>query len=320
MNEIVKLKTVYREDASLSGAACLSMILSWFGRDVSPEELKQEYQPEGPGFSAGSIKRAAAHHGLQCAAFQTEPENYTKSLPAIPTPSILLITYDVTRFVILEQVTEWNNTVGENVTMFCVNDPMVGRRLYDLPELMALYKGIYLTFKPEDNFYPADRYEATDTFCSQNMSMSGANCLAMILSHFGTEASPEKIYREIFKSAEFFRASDIKQASEEHFRLECKGYKKSAEELPLMPVPCILHWDSYTFVVLNGFISNDIGSGRKDITVHVTHPRHGRLMLTLNELSRHYSGTVLTFRAAKEYWEYKEAVSKLPRLRDYWRD
>ena len=119
------------------GAACLTMLLNFYGRATSLAEVDEQMDVGRDGATALAIAQAARHFGLNVRAFTGEPEQ----LADIALPAILH--WNFSHFVVLEA---WNQNEAVIV------DPAAGRRPVSLAEFDRSFTGVVLMLEPEATF------------------------------------------------------------------------------------------------------------------------------------------------------------------------
>ncbi len=125
--------------ASECGAACLGIVLGYFGRWVSLTELREKCEVSRDGSSAASIARAARKFDLDCNGLSLRVDQLKKlQLP-------LILFWQFSHFVVLE---------GFDGQDYFINDPSSGRRKVSSEEFNKAYSGIVLRLKRGDNFKP----------------------------------------------------------------------------------------------------------------------------------------------------------------------
>lgn len=132
-----KTPTVYQMEATECGAASLSMIFSYFGKNIALEQMRIETGVSRDGCNAGNIMRAAKKYGLECHGYRKELEG----LFELPAPCI--IHWNFNHFVVYE---------GIKHGYAYLNDPAIGRRKLTMEELDDGFTGIVLTFAATDKF------------------------------------------------------------------------------------------------------------------------------------------------------------------------
>ena len=121
------------------GAACLAMILSYYGRKTRISDCREKCGVGRDGLTALTITKAARSYGLRVKAYSLEPADLKQiRLPAI-------VHWDFSHFVVLER---WSPKV---VTII---DPATGRRRLTAEEFSASFTGVALTFEPGVQFEP----------------------------------------------------------------------------------------------------------------------------------------------------------------------
>ncbi|MCY4130305.1 MAG: cysteine peptidase family C39 domain-containing protein [Gammaproteobacteria bacterium] len=125
--------------ATECGAACLGMVLGYFGLWVPLTELRERCEVSRDGSSAASILRAARHYGLEGGGLSVRAE----SLKLLEMPLILF--WQFSHFVVLE---------GYDEHYFYLNDPATGRRRVTVEEFNKAYSGIALRLSRGSEFKP----------------------------------------------------------------------------------------------------------------------------------------------------------------------
>lgn len=137
MGKYAKTPTIYQMEATECGAASLSMIFSYFGKNIPLEQMRIETGVSRDGCNAGNIMRCAKKYGLDCHGYRKEPA----ALRELQTPCI--IHWNFNHFVVFE---------GFKGKHAYINDPAMGRRKLTMEELDDAFTGIVLTFSKTDSF------------------------------------------------------------------------------------------------------------------------------------------------------------------------
>lgn len=133
MKKYTKTPIIYQMEATECGAASLSMIFSYYGKNIPLEQMRIETGVSRDGCNAGNIMKAAKTYGFECHGYRKEPAD----LKEIQLPCI--IHWNFNHFVVFE---------GFKGKYAYINDPAVGRRRISMEELDDCFTGIVLTFKP----------------------------------------------------------------------------------------------------------------------------------------------------------------------------
>ena len=119
----------------------------------------------------------------------------------------------------------------------------------------------------------------------------GAACLTMILAYFGRYLPLEEVRMTCGVSRDGSKATNIVRAAK-GYQLVARAFRREPEQLRHGPFPAILHWNLNHFVVLEGF------SGER---VFINDPARGSLSMPVEELSKAFTGIVLTFEKGETF-------------------
>jgi len=132
-----RVPVILQMNAVECGAACLAMILSYFGRKTRIEECRRKCDAGRDGVTAQTMLAAAREFGLRTRASLLDAGGLEQiSLPAI-------VHWNYNHFVVLER---WSERGARIV------DPGWGRREITGEEFAASFSGVALTFEPGSEF------------------------------------------------------------------------------------------------------------------------------------------------------------------------
>lgn len=131
-------------EATECGAACLGMILAYYGRHEPLEVLREACGVSRNGSRASLMLRAARGYGLEAGGCRV----LTEDLDRLRTPMILFWNFD--HFVVYEGR-------SRNGRFFYINDPAAGPRKVSRELFEASFTGVALTFSPAPDFRKGGR-------------------------------------------------------------------------------------------------------------------------------------------------------------------
>ena len=129
--------TVFQFGLTECGPACLKIILAYWGRWVSLEELRESSGAARDGTRAANLLKAARTYGL-------DAEGYRRELDELSSiPMTCIFDWGFNHFVVLERISKRYANI---------NDPERGRRRVPIHEMDKHFTGIVLSFKPSADF------------------------------------------------------------------------------------------------------------------------------------------------------------------------
>lgn len=132
-----RVPVVLQMSAVECGAACLAMILSYYGRETGVSEVCAKAGIGRDGLSAWAIIKVARAYGLRTRAFSLEPLD----LRFLTLPTI--IHWDFNHFLVVER---WSPRYVEVV------DPALGRRRLSPEEFAQRFTGVVIALEPGSAF------------------------------------------------------------------------------------------------------------------------------------------------------------------------
>lgn len=132
-----KTPTVIQMEAVECGAACLGIILGYYKRFVTLEELRMACGVSRDGSNVFNMKRAALSYGLEAKAFRKSVEDLFELEP----PFVIFWQYN--HFMVVE---------GFYKDIVYVNDPAMGPRKISLEEFQQFYSEVVILFEKTEAF------------------------------------------------------------------------------------------------------------------------------------------------------------------------
>ena len=150
-----KTPTVLQMEALECGAACLAMILAYYGKSISLEKIRTDCGVSRDGVKASHIFKAAEKYGLKGKGYKME----LSALSLLTAPVILF--WNFNHYVVFE---------GFKGKKACINDPAAGQRLVDAEEFNGAYTGVVLAFEKTEDFSAGGEKEDFWTKLKRNVS------------------------------------------------------------------------------------------------------------------------------------------------------
>jgi ATP-binding cassette, subfamily B, bacterial CvaB/MchF/RaxB len=123
----------------------------------------------------------------------------------------------------------------------------------------------------------------------------GLACLAMIATKLGNELEVADLRRQFSSSQKGTTASELIELGT-HIGLVCRPLKLDVDELRLLALPAILHWDMQHYVVLSEVKQKSSGDR------YIVHdPAKGRLDLSEKQISASFTGVALEVARAQTF-------------------
>ncbi len=138
-----KVPAYLQMEATECGAVALGMVMSSWGLNVSPEELRDVCGVSRDGSNASNVLKAARRYGFEARGIK-EPDLDLLASYGVP----LVLFWEFNHFVVF---------VGRRGEKFVVNDPATGERLLTREEMDGSYTGVALEIRPGDGFRRSGR-------------------------------------------------------------------------------------------------------------------------------------------------------------------
>ena len=151
---VVKVPVVMQMEALECGAACLDMVLAYYGKWVTLAEVRSACGVGRDGAKASNILRAARYYGLEAKGGRCEPE-FLRTQGQFP----CIVHWNFTHFVVLR---------GFKKNKVYLNDPARGDYTVSYEEFNRSFTGVYLKFAPGPDFQPEGFKKSLLTYCREH--------------------------------------------------------------------------------------------------------------------------------------------------------
>ena len=157
---VAKVPMIMQLEALECGAACLSMVLAYYGKWIPLEQVRLDCGVSRDGSNMKSVFLAARHYGLEVHGFRMEPDVIREkgSFPCI-------IHWNMNHFVLLD---------GFRRNRAVLNDPARGIVQVSMEEFNQSFTGLCLTFAPEEGFVPSGKRKSTLAFARKRLKGAGS--------------------------------------------------------------------------------------------------------------------------------------------------
>lgn len=182
MSFVKKVPVILQMEALECGAASLAMILAYYKKYVTLEQLRSDCNVSRDGSTAKYINLAARHHGLEAAGYRMSVEKIKEQ-----TDFPMIIHWNFNHFLVL---------CGFKGNKAVINDPAGGRILVDMEEFDRSFTGVALKFKPSESFVPSGKPKNVMTFV-KNRLKGCAGSLTFILT-MGLIISVMELVKPVF--------------------------------------------------------------------------------------------------------------------------
>ncbi len=163
-----RVPVVMQLEALECGAACLAMVLAFYGKWLPLEKVRSDCGVSRDGSNARNMLRAARSYGLTAQGYRYEPEQLRREggFPCI-------IHWNFNHFVVL---------CGFRGDRAVINDPARGTVVLSKEEFDRSFTGVCLMLAPVEGFKPEGRPRSVLAFARTRLRGAGAALLFVILT------------------------------------------------------------------------------------------------------------------------------------------
>ena len=166
---VAKVPVVIQLEALECGAASLAMVMAYYGRWITLEQLREDCGISRDGSSAKSILRAARGHKMTANAYRLDTEGLKEhgTFPCI-------IHWEFDHFVVLDGFKKGNAYI---------NDPARGEVCMPIDEFDDAYSGVCMFFEPTEEFEPKKQEKSVIGYIIKSMrGMTQAIIFVLLVS------------------------------------------------------------------------------------------------------------------------------------------
>ena len=164
-----KVPVVMQMEALECGAACLTMILAYYGKWVPLEQVRSDCGVSRDGSKASKILKAARSYGLEADGYRAEKIETVRDNAKFP----CIIHWNYNHFVVLD---------GIKGNKAYLNDPARGNVVVTLEELDKSFTGIVMMFEPTGKFEPGGKPKGVFEYAKQHLKGTKTAVLFVVLT------------------------------------------------------------------------------------------------------------------------------------------
>ena len=166
--KVAKVPVIMQMEALECGAACLAMIMAYYGKWIPLEQVREDCGVSRDGSNAKNILVAARSYGFTANAYRYEPEELKNSgqFPCI-------IHWNFNHFVVLD---------GFRKNKAVLNDPARGTLMISMEEFDKAFTGICLMLEPGENFVSDGKPKSVLDFAMKRLKGTGTAIAFVILA------------------------------------------------------------------------------------------------------------------------------------------
>lgn len=152
---VAKVPVVMQMEAMECGAACLAMVLAYYGKWIPLSQLRKLCGISRDGVRLSTVAKTARTLGLDAQGYRYDPEDFLEraSFPCI-------VHWHFTHFVVV---------CGHRGRSVYINDPASGSEKISLEEFDEGFTGICLQFSPGEAFEPSGRQRSMASYLRENL-------------------------------------------------------------------------------------------------------------------------------------------------------
>ncbi len=158
--KVAKVPVILQLEALECGAACLSMVLAYYGKWIPLEESRVSCGVSRDGSNAKNIMIAARNYGMVAQGYRYEPEDLKKEgeFPCI-------IFWEFNHFVVLD---------GFKNDKAVINDPARGIVELSMQDFDKSFTGVCIFLEPSDEFMPGGNRKSIIEFANKQLKGTGS--------------------------------------------------------------------------------------------------------------------------------------------------
>ncbi|MBQ1675430.1 MAG: NHLP family bacteriocin export ABC transporter peptidase/permease/ATPase subunit [Oscillospiraceae bacterium] len=167
-SRVVKAPVVMQMEALECGAACLAMVLAYYGKWMPLEQVRVDCGVSRDGSKAGNMMKAARSYGLEAKGYRMDVEAI-RGMGIFP----CIIHWNLNHFVVL---------CGFRGSHAYINDPARGSVRVTMDEFDKAFTGIVMAFSPTEDFEPDGEQTSTVAFARKRLSGAGTAMIFVMLT------------------------------------------------------------------------------------------------------------------------------------------